>query len=249
MSCEFCSGPQYYQRLSITPVQEIERVLDHYREHDIQHVTVIDETFLQVPAHAKAVLAALKKRNMTFTCTSRIDHFIGRIADLKQQGLRNIYTGIESLNNASLQSVKKGERSELTPRLLKELRDMDCFAFGTYIIGLDADTADTVKADVEQLSQFDALYGVVFWIATPFPNTPYFERMEHQNLIVDRDPKHYDALHLVWRHPHLDPAEGQQLMCWAIRNHCHSLNLRKQKILRAWESIDSDAQRSQAKEN
>lgn len=239
MSCEFCSGPRYYGRLCYTPIEEVERVLDVYRDQGIQHITLIDETFLQSPSHAKTVLAALKKRNMTFTCTSRIDHLIGRISELKEMGLRNIYTGIESMNNGNLISVKKGESSELTPLLMQELHENGCFAFGTYIIGLDADTRQSVKEDIEKLSLFNSLYGVVFWIATPFPKTAYYERMEQHNLINDRDPKHYDALHLVWNHPNLTTSDANELLRWAVRHHCHPYNIRKNKILKAWDMLES----------
>jgi pyruvate-formate lyase-activating enzyme len=236
--CSFCSGPNYYQRLAETPIEEVERVLDVYAKQGIRHITVVDETFLQRPQHARRVLEALKAREMTFTCTSRVDVLIKNVDDLKRYGLKNVYIGIESMDDQSLASVRKGLRSGKTEDLLRRLETLGCFAFGTYMLCLENDRPESVQAAVEKLATFPALYGVVFWIATPFPGTSYYDEAEAAGEILDREPKHYDALHLVRKHPHLDPPEARRLLEWCVKSHCHEQNLRKYKILRRWEKLE-----------
>lgn len=238
MPCTFCSGPRYYERLAFTPIEEVERVLDRYVEEEIKHVTVVDETFLQNEQHTKKVISALRKRNLTWTCTSRIDRLTGKIKELKQLGLQNVYIGIESLNNLSLKSIRKGGNQNLTSNLLKELDENDCFAFGTYMLCLEYDTVESVKEDVEKLNYFSALYGIVFWIATPFPGTVFYDELDAKNMIIDKNWKHYDALNLVMKHDNISPHDGRKLLEYSVRNHCHELNIRKMKILGKWDKLE-----------
>lgn len=167
--CSFCSGPRYYQRRAVTDIEEVERVLDVYREKGIRHITVVDETFFQHPNHARRVIRALKERGLTFTCTSRVDVLMKHFDELRENGLQNVYIGIESMDDLSLAEVHKGVKASLTEALLKRLEARGSYAFGTYMLCLENDTAEKIQQAVEKLRSFQALYGVVFWIATPFP--------------------------------------------------------------------------------
>ena len=238
MTCEFCSGPAFYNHLVVTPIEEVERVLDVYLEQDIRHVTLVDETFLQNQSHSKKVLEALHNRRMTFSATSRADMFIGNIKELREKGLRSIYVGIESLNDSSLNSIKKGTSSSQNVQLFKELKENNSFAFGTYMIGFEHDTEENVKENIEKLNAINEIFAVEFWLATPFPGTIFFDRLDKQGLIINKNWKEYDAVHMVWQHPHMSVEEIENLQRYAVRNHCHPLNIRKQKILRAWDKFD-----------
>jgi len=245
MPCTFCSGPNYYKRLDMTPLDKISSLLDAYRKEGVCHVTVVDETFLQNARHAKDVIRLLREKEMTWTCTSRVDRLVGNIADLRAMGLQNVYIGIESLDGVSLDSVKKGIGALQTVALLAELEKCGVNAFGTYMVCLENDSPESVMENVAKLSAFKALYSLVFWITTPFPGTEFYDEMERDGRLVDKDWKHYDALHLVTRHPRISPHEARSLLEYCIRNHCHELNLRKAKILRKWSRYEKQLARSE----
>ncbi|MCG8422333.1 MAG: radical SAM protein [Proteobacteria bacterium] len=236
--CNFCSGPRYYKKLAATPLPEVEKILDFYRERGIKHITVVDETFLQRKQHAKEVIEAMEKREMTFTCTSRIDVLVRNIDELHEHGLTNVYVGIESMNPVSLQNVRKGNTPNKTTALLKRLHELGCFAFGTYMICMDNDTEESVKEDVAKLDMFPALYGAIFWITTPFPGTDLYDEVDAAGRIVDKDWSHYTALHLVQEHPNFTPEEARKLLYYCVKNHCHPMNLRKEKLVRRWNKIE-----------
>jgi radical SAM superfamily enzyme YgiQ (UPF0313 family) len=241
MTCEFCSGPLYYKRLAVTPIEEVERVLDIYRERGVVHISIVDEFFLQNNEHARKVLYAIHKRGMTFSATSRADVFIGKIKELRHFGMRSVYTGIESLNLLSLDSVRKGTNPNHVIRLFKELVENESFAFATYMIGFEHDTVENVKENIEKLKAIEGLFAVQFWIVTPFPGSVFYDRLDRDGLIVNKNWEDYDAVHLTWKHPTLKPEETLDLMKYAVRNHCHPLNIRKQKVLRAWDKFERQA--------
>ena len=237
-SCAFCSGPRYYKRLSLTPIEEIERILGIYLELDIKHISIVDETFLQNKRHSNKVINALNKRNLTWNCTSRVDVLQGNVKDLKKYGLTGVYIGIESMNRLSLKAVKKGETPTQTIALLRELESHNSYAIATYMICFDEDTAESIKEDVEKLKSFKSLYSLVFWIATPFPGTEYYDNVKQGGQIVDMNWKHYDVLHLVKKHPTISPKEARELLVYCVKNHCHELNIRKGKVLRKWGKLE-----------
>lgn len=241
MACEFCSGPRYYQRIVKTPIEEVERVLDTYLKMDIRHITLVDETFLQNAAHARKVIEAMHKRGMTFSATSRADLFRGNIKALREKGMRSIYLGIESLNDLSLDSVKKGTSSSHIMQVFNELIKNDSFAFATYMIGFENDTPQNVKENLEKLKAIKGLFAVQFWITTPFPGTPFYERLDGEGKIINKNWEDYDAMHMIWQHPHMSPGEVESLLEYAIRNYCNSSDIKKKKILRAWEKYEKAA--------
>jgi len=236
--CNFCSGPRYYRRLALTTETEIERILDFYLSRDIKHITVVDETFLQRVDEAKRIIAAMEKRGMSWTCTSRIDVLLRHVDELAEHGLKNVYVGIESMNDVSLKMVRKCSSANKTANLLNRLAELGSFAFGTYMICMDNDTEESVKEDIEKLSHFEALYGAIFWITTPFPGTDLWDEMEQQGRIVDRDWKKYTALHLVNSHPNFTPEEARKLLYHCVKSHCHPMNFRKEKIVRRWNKLE-----------
>jgi radical SAM superfamily enzyme YgiQ (UPF0313 family) len=240
MSCEFCSGPPFYKRLVKTPLEEIERVLDIYLGREIKHITFVDETFLQDKVHARKVIDLLYKREMTFAVTSRADMFLGKIEELREKGLRSVYTGIESLNDLSLDSVKKGTNHNHITLLFKELAENDSFAFATYMIGFENDTVENVKENIEKLNAIDSLFAVQFWIVTPFPGSAFYQRLDRDGLIINKNWKDYDAVHMIWKHPHMSGQEIEDLIQYATRHHCHPMNIRKQKVLRAWDKFERE---------
>jgi radical SAM superfamily enzyme YgiQ (UPF0313 family) len=238
--CSFCSGPRYYKRLDVTHIEEVERVLDIYLEHEVKHISIVDETFLQNKEHAKKVLSALKKRNLRWNCTSRMDVLSGNIAELKTYGLTNVYIGIESMNELSLQAVKKKETPNQTIAILRELEENNAMAISTYMLCFDQDTSQSIKDDIEKLNSFKSLYSTVFWIATPFPGTDYWDRYKAEGKIIDTNWKHYDVLHLVKKHPTISPEKARELLVYCVKNHCHESNTRKARILRKWEKLEKE---------
>jgi pyruvate-formate lyase-activating enzyme len=239
-TCTFCSGPRYYKRLAPTPIHETERILDFYRERGIRHITVVDETFLQRPQLAKEVIRAIHGRGMTWTCTSRVDVLRKYVEELCGLGLANVYVGIESMNEMSLKMVNKRNTPNATAALLYRLEELGRFAFGTYMICMDNDSEESVKEDIEKLHKFQALYGVVFWITTPFPGTEMWDKMDAEGRIIDKDWKKYTALHLVHKHSHFTPEQARDLLYYCVRTHCHPMNLRKEKIIRKWKKLEAN---------
>jgi len=79
---------------------------------------------------------------------------------------------------------------------------------GCFVFGLDHDTPAVFSETVE--FALDAGIDLPrFAIATPFPGTPLFRRLETEGRILTRDWERYDAQHVVFRPARMSVAELQ----------------------------------------
>jgi radical SAM superfamily enzyme YgiQ (UPF0313 family) len=83
------------------------------------------------------------------------------------------------------------------------------------MIGFEDDSWQTLKEDIPKLAALK-LDITQICVLTPLPQTPLWKEIEEKYGIIDRDWHHYDGKHLVWNHPHLKPAEMQQILDWSL---------------------------------
>ena len=68
----------------------------------------------------------------------------------------------------------------------------------SFVFGLDADDASTFDRTVQWVVE-NKIETVTSHIATPYPGTPFYERMRRDGRIIDHDLSHYDTAHVVMR--------------------------------------------------
>ena len=121
-------------------------------------------------------------------------------------------------------------------RVLEEFHRNDCHLAATYVLGFDYDTPESIVHDIDVIKSWE-VFGVCFWVYTPFPNTTLYSQLAREHKIINYNWAHYDCTHLVWSHPHISPAEMEELRRYAIRQVCHPLNYRKRKVLKKLDQL------------
>jgi radical SAM superfamily enzyme YgiQ (UPF0313 family) len=228
--CRFCSTPIFSSQTDEISMAEIERLLDIYRNMDIDYVIIADETFLQDRVQAKRVIGSLHKRNMKWFCTSRADLLFGRVKELRENGLDGVYLGIESMQNVNLKVHKKGESTQTLIEVLNELKQSNVSASGTYMLGFNNDTVSSIMKDLEMLNRLP-LYVLVFLVLTPYPELPLYREWKRSGLISNDNWQDYDGMHLVFRHPSINPEEMRKVFEYAVCNIYSPFNYNKRRAL------------------
>ena len=103
--------------------------------------------------------------------------------------------------------TKKCITVDMQKEAVKILRDNGVTVSGTFVIGLPGQTEQEIK----QFPVYAKEIGVMncaFGIATPFPGTEFYNILDEQSLIVERDWNKYDEMHSVFR---LDGLSGKRL--------------------------------------
>jgi radical SAM superfamily enzyme YgiQ (UPF0313 family) len=87
---------------------------------------------------------------------------------------------------------------------------------GFYMIGLESDTEQSIRASVERLRAmgFDL---VQMCVLTPLPQTPLWRHIEDCYGITSHDYSRFDGKHLVWNHPNLSKQQVEELLHWSFR--------------------------------
>lgn len=198
LNCSFCAYPKAFGKCVIT--RPVDDVITEIKALRGKFVVFPDVNLLSDIAYAKELFTAmipLKKWWFGLT-TSDIALNDELVRLFKKSGCKGLLIGFESINEGSQKEMRKGFNK---PSKYKELMDklhkhgimvMGCFAFGSDEDGINVfertvEFADKIKIDLPRYAIF-----------TPFPQTDYYQQLESENRIIERNWALYDVEHCVF---------------------------------------------------
>lgn len=232
--CKFCPTANFAPSILCSPFEEICRVIDEYYKLAIDYVMIMDETFMQDRDFSYSIMKKLREKEMAWHCVSRINLIRGCVKELREYGMRSIYVGVESLDDRALKDYRKGQRKKDILEVFDELNDNGISVTITYMLGHQHDTEKSFLEAVDIIKNFLKPFCVVFLVLTPHANA---KLVTLEKKITDREPTHYDSMHLVWKHPHLDPGQVRDLLWQGHESIVHCGNYPKRKIMKRWQVI------------
>ncbi len=205
--CDFCVVPSAWGR---KPYQKpIEHVVEDVRRTRAKHVIFIDLNLIADPDHAKQLFEALipLKVHWYGLSTTRITKDRELLDLTERSGCRGLLLGFETLSPANLRSSKKGFNDPDDYKgIVRELHARNVSINGTFVLGLDQDDPSVFQRTAEFV--IDAAIDLPrFAVATPFPGTTLFKRLEAEGRILTRDWNLYDGQHVVFQPARMSPAE------------------------------------------
>ena len=152
------------------------------------------------------------------SCQSRVDTLYRNqwLIDLMHKaGMRQVFLGIESVHQQSLEAMNK---KNLTPdkvrKVVSMLQDRGISIFGGVILGFPGETKTMVRQNI----QFAKSLKMTFVQLTPitaFPGTEFYEEMKEKGMITSRNYKHYNLFHPMMRTEELTNIELYRLVAEA----------------------------------
>jgi len=128
-------------------------------------------------------------------------------------GLRVINVGVESADEAVLKKIDRipipVEKQERITRYCDKL-GIRMTAF--YVLGLPDDSPDVIRKTVQYAKHLNT-HAAMFYLATPFPGTDYYEMVKDK--LLHHDYEKMDCFSPVVAHPQLSPEELEKLREWA----------------------------------
>lgn len=214
--CSFCCEPfmsRGRQRFR-SPENVMKELLEIVSFHDEKplRVFITDPNFIGNPKRIDRLCDLLHEHNLdiVFSVMARVDSVAknARIVEkMCNNGILFYELGIESPNARDLNDTRKGITSEMQRKAAKILRDNGAYAGGTFLTGLPGQTEEEIKSFPSYAKEI-GLTGAAFGIATPFPGTEFYEALEKEGLIVERDWTKYDEMHSVFK---LENMSGERL--------------------------------------
>lgn len=194
--CDFCASsitltPRYKQKPIHKVLDEIDRVRELWPRPFIELAD--DNSFVNKP-YWKRLLPELARRNIRWFTETDIS-----VADdpvlldlLADAGCAQVLIGIESptpqaLRNVELNADWKAQRAPDALDAVNRIQSRGIRVNGCFVVGLDGHTPDVFDA-VLDFADRAALFDVQITLPTPFPNTPFHDRLARENrLTVDID--------------------------------------------------------------
>lgn len=208
--CEFCSIQTHYAgRYLRRPVDDVVRDAEAVRSLGIRRVLLIDDNLGADPAYALELFDRLKGLGIRWMgqCALTVARRPDLVRAMAESGCTTISCGLESVNQESLEGVgKRFARVEEYEKLLGVLRRHGIDVSSEMILGLDGDGPDVFARTAEFVLR-NRIRAPRFYLLTPVPGTPLYERLEREGRIVDRDFSHYTAAKAVFEPRGLSAAE------------------------------------------
>ena len=208
-ACDFCYNAAVRRHGGGYVHRTVESVASEVRSKATRHIMFIDDNFIGSPAFTRELLAAL--RPMRLKWSAAVSANILDMPDLldlmAETGCQSLFIGFESVNPESLSGVGKGQNKVSRFEALAEaLHSRGIMVNASFVFGLDADDPSTFDRTVEWVVA-NRIETVTSHIATPYPGTPFYDRMRREGRIIDDDLSHYDTAHVVIRPKNMTPEE------------------------------------------
>ena len=212
----------------------IETVREGYRLHKISHYFFTDDNFCR-HKNWETILDRLielkEKEGIPFHFMMQLDtqahtvpNFVEKAA---RAGCRQVFIGMESLNQENLKAAKKSQNDiENFKHLVDSFHEVGIVCHLAYIIGFPLDTVESVKQDIEKLLSFGAGQAS-FFMMTPLPGAMDYKHALEKGMLLDADLNNYDTFHETHRHPRMKPGEWQTAYEAAWQTFYSVANLKK----------------------
>ncbi|HTO57698.1 MAG TPA: radical SAM protein [Pseudomonadales bacterium] len=193
--CEYCAVQTYYRRSFRTrPVAEVIDDLQTIKALGANRILFLDDNPIAHPDAAKELFRAMIPLKLKWASQSTIN--IARDPELldlaARSGCVSLSIGLESINEDSLESIKKGfNLPKRFDRDLAAIRGKGIQVIALLMVGLDGDTIDTFQRSLEFLVDNKISFLKLF-TPCPYPGTKYYDDMAAAGRIVVQDWGRYD---------------------------------------------------------
>ncbi|NLO74567.1 MAG: B12-binding domain-containing radical SAM protein [candidate division WS1 bacterium] len=192
-ACSFCAVSSFFGRTYRTrPVEDVVAEAASLRGRPM---ILVDDNIMGHPAYATRLferLADLKKQFLGQASTTMLKtpELISKAA---AAGCRGLFVGLESISPSILARLGKAFNVVTQYReLVKRLHDNGISIIGSFMFGLDGEDPDVFNRTMEFAEQAD-IDMALFSIVTPLPGTRFYEELQREGRVIERDWSKYDG--------------------------------------------------------
>ena len=193
--CDFCAAsirisPTYKIKPIDKVIAEIRRIKEIWPHPFIEFAD--DNSFVN-KAHSKRLLRSLIKENIRwFTETDVSVADDGELLNLmRESGCAQVLIGFESPSRRGLNGLEKrtnwkAKQLDRYARAIERIQDHGITVNGCFIFGLDGTGPESFD-DVWHFTRASGLYEVQITVLTPFPGTPFYDRLQKEGRLLRQD--------------------------------------------------------------
>jgi len=197
--CDFCHVTHFFGKTyRCRPVEE---VVEEVKGLKGEFVVFIDDNIAGNRVYAKELFTRLKPLGKKWA--SQASMTLTRDPELlklaAESGCVSLFLGIESLSSENLKEVNKGfNQVPQYEEAIRALHDHDIMIVAGLIFGLDHDDEGVFERTL-RFCERNRIELPSFFILTPLPGTPLFQRMESQGRLLHKDWAKYNGATVVFK--------------------------------------------------
>lgn len=198
-TCTFCAYPAAFGRTVYKrPVNEVVAEIEALHT---KHVTFPDVNLITDREYALELFNALIPLKIIWLglVTSSVGIDDELMSVFRKSGCKGLLIGFESITEESQKYIHKGvNKPDSYIELMKKLHDNGILVQGCFAFGGDEEDESVFDRTVELIikAKIDLPR---FSILTPFPKTGYYEQLEREGRIIERNWAMYDVQHCVFQ--------------------------------------------------
>jgi hypothetical protein len=210
--CSFCTIINVQGRKSRgRTADDVEKVIREHLLHTIRNFFITDDNFARnkdwEPILDRLIeLRESEKLNIRLmiqvdTLCHKIPHFIEKA---RRAGVNRVFIGLENINPTNLLAARK-RQNKITEyrKMLLAWKKAGVITYGGYILGFEADTPESIRADIEIIKRELPIDFLEFFVLTPLPGSEDHRKLWQNRVPMDSDMNRYDSEHAVTDHPRM----------------------------------------------
>jgi radical SAM superfamily enzyme YgiQ (UPF0313 family) len=200
--CEFCSIAAAHQgRYQRRAIAEVVRDIEAAKALGFHRILLLDDNIASDKPFALELFAAIEQLHIKWMgqCAVSIADMPDLLAAAVRSGCTTLSFGLESVNQESLERANK-RFAEVAgyDRALATIRAAGIDVSTEMVLGMDGDGPDTFDRTADFVLE-SRITLPRFYILTPIPGTPLYDRLLAEGRIIDEDFGHYNAAEVVFQ--------------------------------------------------
>lgn len=215
--CDFCVVPTAWANTyAHRPVEE---VVAELKTFEGRTALFIDLSPVEDVQYAKALYRAMAPLRMRWVglATTRIAEDDELLKLAARSGCKGLLIGFESISQESLNWTNKHfHAAPKYAEVVKKLHDHGIGIQGCFVFGFDTDDKSVFERTAEFVDK-TKIDLPRYAVATPFPNTGLYRRLEAEGRLLHKNWALYDVEHVVFRPKRMSPEQLQDGLEWTWR--------------------------------
>ena len=213
--CEFCVVPTAWH--GIYAHRPVEEVIAELRTFEGRHALFIDLSPVEDVEYAKALYRAMIPLKIRWLglATTRLAEDLELLKLAAQSGCKGVLIGFESVSQNSLDRIQKQfHAADRYGECVQRLHDHGIGIQACFVYGFDDEDESVFERTVEFVDR-TKIDLPRYAVATPFPGTPLYRRLEADGRLLHRNWSLYDVEHVVFEPIGMSPERLQEGLQWS----------------------------------
>jgi radical SAM superfamily enzyme YgiQ (UPF0313 family) len=203
--CDWCNVPIYQgDKIRLRP---IEKVVQEIKALSGKEFYITDDMVMlnrpRITRYMMDLCERIKefKVNMFLSCSPAMNTDPQFLDTIAAAGAKSMYTVFASDPFSARFYARHPGIWQRTINLVKQLDDRGIRFFGSFGVGFDTCMEDQFDLILEFCEKAN-VKTAEFFIATPFPNTPFWHQIESEDRFIERDWKKFNCANVVFKPKH-----------------------------------------------